>query len=198
MKPREANQKASPANKPALEPTVCLLTGKPGSGKTSLIKQLVANMGDRAGGFYTEEIRGQGTRLGFRLVTLDGQSAILAHINIKSPYRVSKYGVDTSRLEEVGVAALKRAARECELVVIDEIGKMELFSAKFRETVLSIIDGGKKVLGTIMLTPNPWADNIKQKQPVELLMVTRENHQPIIEKLQPWLAAIGKDSRCHC
>jgi len=69
---------------------VYLLTGRPGAGKTSLIKQAVAGMRGKAGGFYTEEIRSEGVRLGFRLVTLDGQSAILAHINIHSPYRLSK------------------------------------------------------------------------------------------------------------
>ncbi|MDI6815242.1 MAG: nucleoside-triphosphatase, partial [Dehalococcoidales bacterium] len=73
---------------------VYLLTGRPGTGKTSIIKQAVAKMKGRAGGFYTEEIRSQGVREGFRLVTLDGQSAILAHIDIHSQYRVSKYGVD--------------------------------------------------------------------------------------------------------
>ncbi len=78
---------------------VCLLTGKPGTGKTSLIKQAVAGMGGKAGGFYTEEIRSGGTRLGFRLVTLDGESAVLAHVNIHSRYRVSKYGVDIDNLD---------------------------------------------------------------------------------------------------
>ncbi len=119
---------------------VYLLTGRPGTGKTSLIKQVVAQMKGKAGGFYTEEIRSQGVREGFRLVTLDGEQAILAHVNIHSPYRVSKYGVDVEALERVGVPALQRAAQQCDLVVIDEIGKMELFSPRFREAVSQVID----------------------------------------------------------
>ena len=125
---------------------VYLLTGKPGTGKTSLIKQAIAGMKGKAGGFYTEEIRTQGVRKGFRLVTLDGQSVTLAHTDIDSPYRVSKYGVDIDSLEQVGVSALHRAAQECDLVIIDEIGKMELFSNDFREAVLLTIDSGKRVL----------------------------------------------------
>jgi len=110
-----------------------LLTGRPGTGKTSLIKQVAAQMKGKAGGFYTEEIRTRGIREGFRLITLDGEETILAHVSFHSPYRVSKYGVDSKTLEQVGVPALRRAAQQCDLVIIDEIGKMELFSTAFRE-----------------------------------------------------------------
>jgi nucleoside-triphosphatase len=164
---------------------VYLLTGQPGTGKTSIIKQAIA--GVKGGGFYTEEIRSGGVREGFRLVTLDGESAILAHVNFKSPYRVSKYGVDIESLDRVGVSALTRAAGECELVVVDEIGKMELFSPRFRETVLSIINSGKKVLGTIMLSSNPYADAIKRQPQVNLITVTRANHEAVLKELKDWL-----------
>ena len=168
---------------------VYLLTGRPGTGKTSLIKQVVAGVRGKAGGFYTEEIRSRGTRLGFRLITLDGQSVILAHVDIHSPYRVSKYGVDIDSLDRVGVSALHRAARECDLVVIDEIGKMELFSANLREAVSQMIDSGVRILGTIMLNPNPWADAIKRQPQVNLITVTRDNYQQVLAELLHWLKA---------
>jgi len=168
---------------------VYLLTGQPGTGKTSLIKQAVAGMKGRAGGFYTEEIRSRGVRQGFRLVTLDGETAILSHINIDSPHRVSKYGVDIESLDKIGVSALNQALKECDLVVVDEIGKMELFSAKFRETVQSIISSGKRLLGTIMLYPNPYADAIKRQPQVNLITVTRANHQEVLKELREWLSA---------
>ncbi len=168
-----------------------MLSGRPGTGKTSIIKQAVAAMKDSAGGFYTEEIRSGGARQGFRLITLDGHSAILAHIDIHRPYRVSKYGVDTDALDRVGVPALRRAAQQCDVVVIDEIGKMELFSANFRETALNIISSGKRVLGTIMLNPNPWADAIKRQPQVTLVTVTRDNHHRILEEVKEWLKETG-------
>jgi len=167
--------------------SVYLLTGRPGTGKTSLIKQALAGMKGRAGGFYTEEIRTRGAREGFRLVTLDGQTAILAHIDIKSPYRVSKYGVDIDNLDQTGVAALRRAAGQGDLVVIDEIGRMELFSANFREAIGQIMGSGQRVLGTIMLNPNPFADAIKRQPQVKLLTVTWDNHQPVLAELKEWL-----------
>lgn len=166
---------------------VYLLTGRPGTGKTSLIKQAVAEMKGKAGGFYTEEIRSQGVRQGFKLVTLDGQDAILAHIDIHSPYRVSKYGVDIDSLDRVGVSALHKAAGQCDLVIIDEIGKMELFSANFREAVSQIIGSGKRVLGTIMLNSNPWADTIKLKPQVKVIAITQANYHQVLKDLLEWL-----------
>jgi len=169
---------------------VYLLTGQPGTGKTSLIKQAVAGMKGKAGGFYTEEIRSQGVRQGFRLVTLDGEEVILAHVTIHSPYRVGKYGVDIDGLERVGVPALHKAAQQCDLVVIDEIGKMELFSANFREAVSQMIDSGKRILGTVMLNPNPWADAIKRQPQVNLIIVTRDNYRQVLAGLLHWLEAL--------
>ena len=169
---------------------VYLLTGKPGMGKTSLIKQVVTELESRAGGFYTEEIRSRGTRLGFRLVTLDGYEAILAHTDFNKRFQVGKYGVDVDSLDRVGVSALRKAAEQCDLVVVDEIGKMELLSADFREAVLEIIGGGKRVLGTIMLHANPWADAIKRQPQVNLVTVTRAGYQQVLEDLRDWLRDI--------
>jgi len=166
---------------------VYLLTGQPGTGKTSLIKQVVAGFPAKAGGFYTEEIRRQGTRLGFKLVTLKGQEAILAHIDFNKRFRVGKYGVDVSFMDRVGVPALREAAEQCDLVIIDEIGKMELFSSAFREAVSEIIGSGKRVLGTIMLQANPFADAIKRQPRVNVINVTRASYNLILEELRSWL-----------
>ena len=172
---------------------VYLLTGRPGTGKTRLIKEAIAGMGGKAGGFYTEEIRERGVRLGFKLVTLDGQSTILAHVKIHSPYRVSKYGVDIDSLDRVGVSTLRKAAQQCDLVVVDEIGKMELFSANFKKAVLQIMGSEKRVLGTIMLNSHPWADAIKRQPQVDLVPVTGANYRQVLDGLRHWLTAIHED-----
>ena len=164
-----------------------LLTGKPGTGKTALLKEALARTKVNGGGFYTEEIRTGGIRQGFRIVTLDGQEAILAHVGISSPYQVSKYRVDTDSLNRVGVSVLRQALEETDLIVIDEIGKMELLSPKFREAVTQAINSGKKVLGTIMLNPHPFADEIKRHPEVETLLVTRDNRTEVMRKVLNWL-----------
>ena len=164
-----------------------LLTGKPGTGKTALIKEALARTKVKGGGFYTEEIRTGGIRQGFRIVTLDGQEAILAHVGIPSPYQVSKYRVDTDSLNRVGVSVLRQALKESDLIVIDEIGKMELLSPRFKEAVTQAINSGKKVLGTIMLNPHPFADEIKRHPEVETLLVTRDNRTGVTNKVLNWL-----------
>jgi nucleoside-triphosphatase len=164
-----------------------LLTGRPGVGKTTLIKEAVSVVEQSVGGFYTREIRKQGIRQGFEIVTLGGASAILASVDFHGPRRVSKYGVTVDNLDNVGVTALRRATKECDIVVVDEIGKMELFSPAFREAVLEALDSRKKLLGTIMLAPHPWADRIKQDPRVEVVMVSRANSQQVAKELVAWL-----------
>lgn len=164
-----------------------LLSGAPGMGKTTIIQQAIDIVTKKAGGFYTREIREHGERKGFEIITLEGRSAVLAHADIESPYRVSKYGVDTEKLDNVGVSALRRAIQKCDIVVIDEIGKMELFSLAFRETVLEALNSGKKVAGTIMLAPHTWADRIKKDPRVKVQEVSRTNRQQILEELTVWL-----------
>ena len=166
---------------------VYLLTGSPGTGKTTVIRQAVAMSKAKSGGFYTEEIRAGGSRQGFRIVALDGHDAILSHIDFQGLYKVSKYGVDIQNLDNIGVAAINRAIEESDLIVIDEIGKMELFSPRFREAVLRAVGSSKKVLGTIMLSPNPFADDIKSRPDVKVIEVTRGNHDKVLAEIIDWL-----------
>jgi nucleoside-triphosphatase len=165
-----------------------LLTGKPGTGKTALIKEALARTKVKAGGFYTEETRTGGVREGFRLITLDGHSATLAHVGISSPLRVSKYRVDISALDRVGVSALRRALQQSDLIVIDEIGKMELLSLGFREVVTEALNSDKRVLGTIMLGSDRFADEIKHDPRVETILVTRDNRAEVMKRVLDWLA----------
>jgi nucleoside-triphosphatase len=167
--------------------SVYLLTGKPGTGKTTVIKQAMSGQEIKSGGFYTEEIRTAGVRQGFRIITLDGHDAVLAHIDTPGRYRVSKYGVEIANLENTGVAAVERAITDSDLIVIDEIGKMELFSSRFKEAVLKAIDSNKKVLGTIMLNPYPFADQIKGRPDVKVVELTRTNHDVVLREITNWI-----------
>jgi nucleoside-triphosphatase len=160
-------------------PTV-LVTGPPGCGKTTLMRRAVAELGVPAAGFYTEEIRSAGRREGFALVTLDGRRATLASVRIRSPHRVSRYGVDVQALESVGLPALEEATAGAKLLVVDEIGKMELFSPRFREAVLRALDAGGPVLASIMLSSHPFADALKARDDIRLIRLTPETRERVL------------------
>jgi len=169
---------------------VHLITGGPGVGKTTLIKETMRTWRGALGGFYTEEIRVHGRREGFRIVTLDGREGVLAHVNYSGPPWVGKYGVDVYALEEIAVTAIKEAIRQGALVIIDEIGKMELCSSHFREAVSAALREGMNVLGTIMLTPHPWANEIKGHPAVRLITLERTNRDSVIGEINQWLESL--------
>lgn len=173
---------------------VVLLTGQPRVGKTTIIKQIVAALGDDCGGFYTEEIRERGQRVGFKLVTINGREGTLAHIGLQDVPRVGKYGVNLGDLQAVGVTAIRQAIASKKIVVIDEIGKMEMFSESFRDAVMEVLDSDLDVVGTILLRPHPWADAIKENPRVTVIEVCGANRDALTDEV---LELLGRqpDSR---
>lgn len=162
-----------------------LITGLPGCGKTTLVKDLVNNIKLRKVGFYTEEIREKNVRVGFKIVTLSGKETILSHKDlIISPYKVSKYFVSIENLENFAVKEIEKGIilENC-LIVIDEIGKMELISEKFKKVVISALESQNKVLATIMYKSDPFCDKIKKRKDTQLFVLEKENFMTIKEKI---------------
>jgi nucleoside-triphosphatase len=156
-----------------------LLTGRPGCGKTTVIRAVAQELGRRGVrlfGFWTDEIREKGRRVGFSIELVSGEKAVMAHENFSGGPRVSRYGVNVSTVDSLAAAELERAAAAAPCVVcVDEIGKMELCSRRFRDALSRLLDSGAVVAATIIQAPHPYADRIKQRPDVELLSVTLEN-----------------------
>jgi len=161
--------------------TAILLTGDPGSGKTTLIQRVVARIDIPIGGFYTQEIREGGVRQGFKIITFDEQEGILAHIKHPGPPRVGKYGVNLSALETVAVGSLLRTLQTPSLIVIDEIGPMEMFSRRFCQTVLDILNMDRVILGSIVKRSKPFSDQIKARPDVKMIEVRPDNRDLLLE-----------------
>jgi nucleoside-triphosphatase len=153
--------------------TNILLTGSPGVGKTTVIMGVAVRL--RAmdlAGFYTEEMRKRGQREGFRAVTFSGKSTVLAHVSFKGPHRVGRYRVDLRAFDRLVGPELTRAA---DIILIDEIGKMECFSAAFISAVRRIFDGDLPAVATVAVSGGGFIAEVKARPDAEILQVTREN-----------------------
>jgi nucleoside-triphosphatase len=161
------------------------LTGAPSSGKTTVIKKVVRRLGVPANGFYTEEQRIEGRRVGFMMKTLDGKEGYLAHQDIPSDTRIRRYGVSIENIETIAVPSIE--PRDSHIVILDEIGKMECFSEVFRKAALRALDSSNIVLGTIAFGVDDFILGVKNREDMEILEVTPGNrdHLPdlILEKI---------------
>ncbi len=165
-----------------------LITGVPGSGKTTLIRRVVSQFSGPAGGFYTQEMREGHKRKGFEIITLDGERGILAHVDIESDVQVSKYGVDLATLDDLAVGAIQTAIDKRGLVVIDEIGPMEIASARFRGVVMEAIASNVDVLATVVKRNIPFTDNIKSRPKVTLIEITKDNRDQLVSVILSMLS----------
>lgn len=160
-----------------------LIIGKPGIGKTTLIKRIALLVPKESfGGFFTEEIKLEGERLGFKIANFDDKLGIMSHVKYKNN-KVGRYGVDIETLDRIGVSAIESALKNNKLVVIDEIGKTELFSIKFQEIIKQVFDSNISILATIHQHKHPFTDGIKNRKYIGLIEITSENREKVFMEL---------------
>lgn len=163
-----------------------LITGRPRVGKTTLIKHCANLLGERAGGFYTEEMKGEGVRgrKGFELMTLSGKKGILAQVGDETPYRLGRYGVHLEVVDAIGVTAIAQAIQERDWIIIDEIGKMEEGSSAFQEVVWEGLESPKHVIATIRWHDSPFTEKIKNRPDTKIIKLTVPNREEVYRRLE--------------
>jgi len=129
------------------------ISGPPGSGKSTLVREIIELLrkkGLKVGGISTPEIKENGRRVGFEVVDLSsGKRKVFAHVEGKGEARFGKYNLFIKDFEEIAIPALRFALEECDVVVIDEIGKMEFFSNKFKEVLEEVLNSDKILLAVL-------------------------------------------------
>ncbi|MBD3407179.1 MAG: NTPase [Candidatus Lokiarchaeota archaeon] len=165
-----------------------LLTGRPGIGKSTAIKKIAERIDTvEIGGFWSQEIKVRGKRVGFSIETLCGKKGVLAHIKFSQGPRVSKYRVNIQDIDTIAVSSMETARVKEAIIVIDEIAKMELYSDKFKHEVLNCLETGR-VLATIQKRKHPFLNEIRSRDDVIIIEVTETNRDEIPSKV---LSLIG-------
>lgn len=169
-----------------------LLEGRPGVGKTTVAAEVVERLraaGVAVGGFTTAEIRRQGRRVGFRVSAIGGPDGVMAHVDFPGPPRVGRYGVDLEAFEQIALPALETAPGV--VVVIDELGKMELASPGFRAAVTRLFDGAATVMATVHVYRHPVTDELRARRDLTVLRVTESNRAQLADRVLALLVPAG-------
>jgi nucleoside-triphosphatase len=170
------------------------ITGRPGVGKTSVVKEVMdiaKRAGYKVGGVLCPELRVKGKRVGFEVVDIATNSrGILAHVKQSTGPQISRYKVNLEDLNRVGVKAILKALEEADLVIIDEVGPMELFSAEFRKAVIEAVKSPKPVLGVVhWKSRHPLVGFLRKE--VKILEVTPDNRGRLGRRIAEELVKTG-------
>jgi len=185
-----------------LQKRVLLITGSPGVGKTTLLLKVVEALrakGYSVGGMVSREVRSCGTRIGFEILDLADNSkhGWLAHVQQKKGPQVGKYRVNLEDLNGVGVGAILKAVRECDVIAIDEIGPMELFSENFKRAASEAFESGKLVIAVVhWKARDKLIDDAKIREDAEIFNVTFGNrdelHKAVLHKAEDFLKELKR------
>ena len=168
-----------------------LIVGRPGVGKTTLVKRLIRAVRPHAiDGFLTEECREAEQRVGFWLSPLDGRQVLLAHRQFERGPRVGPYRVNVEVLDRIAVPVIERGIRHAFLLFLDELGRMELCSPRFEQAVQEAFDRGPSIVATAGLASLPLLNALKQRKDVELVPLSSANRELVEEELAARLSAL--------
>ncbi|MEN3184851.1 MAG: nucleoside-triphosphatase [Atribacterota bacterium] len=171
--------------------TRIVILGRPGVGKTTLVRRVSERFPGLFRGFYTEEIREKNVRTGFRIVTLSGEEGTLALRGASSPFRVGNYAVFPEELEEVALPELEEAIRLSVPCLVDELGKMEFFSQRFAETLKALWESVPLLLATTRFPEIPEVRGLLKG--VHRFLLTPQNREAIFSQVVHAIEAFTKE-----
>ena len=133
----------------------------------------------------SREARESGTRVGFEIQDIATQKrGWLAHINQQTGPRVGKYHVNLEDLEAIGANAINKAIESFDMIAIDEIGPMELFSIKFKNAVKRAMESSKIIVAVVHWNANDrLVQEVKAREDTELFTITTENRNELPQQI---------------
>ncbi len=171
------------------------ITGMPSVGKTHTLLKIIEKIeksGYKIEGMITEPVIEHKKRVGFYVTDWQTKErAVFAHLDFDTKDKVNKYGVNLAALEKIGVTAIEKAINnpEYDIIIIDEIGKMEMLSERFCEIVVEALDSDKPIMVTLhKKSRTPLLQDIRRRDDMRILEVTQVNRNLLPYKIEKILA----------
>jgi nucleoside-triphosphatase len=166
-----------------------VVTGAPGVGKTTLMTRLIERLrarGVRVGGIISYEKRHLGRRVGFEILALSsGERGMLATESHGLGPRVGRYVVNLETLARVAAPSILEAIRSADVIVVDEVGPMELFSPEFRRAVEACLESDKTLLMVVHeRSRDPLVRRIREEAGGDVVVVDAESRDSLVEPLE--------------
>ncbi|MCL2711828.1 MAG: NTPase [Methanomassiliicoccaceae archaeon] len=164
------------------------ITGLPGAGKTKTLLRVIEMLSTeelKIGGMINQPIMDGRRKVGFAVCDIvSKENQIFAHIDIESRIMEGKMGVDLPKFESIAVGAIRNACELCDVIVIDEVGKVEVESQPFIDAVKFALDVGKPMILTLhKKSRNPLLQDIRRRDDVRILEVTPTNRNLLPHKI---------------
>lgn len=178
---------------------IFLITGPPGIGKSTILAKVVLRVmsyGVIVGGCTTAEIRRGGARVGFEVRDVtNGTRGELATTSRTLGPKVGKYRVNLADLASVGAKGLSDAVGRSELIVVDEIGPMELVSPEFRKAIRACIESGKPMLAVVHERMEDDLLSELRAKAGEVIEVDENNREQLVDEIADDLLAATRASK---
>jgi nucleoside-triphosphatase len=163
-----------------------LLTGPPRAGKTTIVDGLARELraaNASVGGFIAREVREHGERTGFQVEDFAGQRAMMAHAAWTTGHPVGRYRVDVTAFDSIAIPAIEHALSAADVIIIDELGQMELCSDAFVRTIGKLFTTTTPLVATVHAKSHPVTDELKKRPDVELLELSATNRDEVLTRL---------------
>jgi nucleoside-triphosphatase len=160
-----------------------LITGMPGSGKTTIIRKLCIIFKEfNPVGFITSEVIEENNIVGFEVSNLFGDSRVFAHTKIKSKVSVGKYKIDLRIFDDFLDKTFSKE-KKTGLYIIDEISKIECASKKFSKLIIELLESERPVIAAIADKGTGLISDIKKREDVALYEINGHNRDLRIKEL---------------
>ncbi len=160
------------------------LTGPLHIGKSTIINKVIQQWPEwKIGGFRTRPVFDNAQKCGFIFQSFDGQEDCFAHTEMNSPDQFDVYHYDANIFETLGCSALGRSLSESDLIVMDEIGVMEIRARQFQQMIVRCLDAPVWVIGAFQQRADWFRKLLANRSDTVIFEVDSANRDELVQRI---------------